>query len=185
MKIETKRLILDEVQVKHAKEIADQINNINVTKWLLVVPYPYKIKDAHQWIKNVERNRKKKPRTGYSFCMWLKSERKVIGGISLNTIETFQKKATVGYWIGESYWRQGYGSEALEALIGFAFNKLKLNRLEAGVFVGNPSSGRLLEKYGFVCEGTKRKACICKADGLIKDELIYGMLKEEWKRKSI
>ena len=76
----------------------------------------------------------------------------------------------------------GYGTEALGALLNFAFNKLKLRRVEAGVFFGNPASGKLLEKFGAKQEGLRRKSNRCKADGKIKDEIIYGLLKEEWKK---
>jgi len=56
-----------------------------------------------------------------------------------------------------------------------------LRRIEASVFVGNPSSGKLLEKFGAKQEGFRRKSKISKADGRIKDEIMYGLLKEEYK----
>ena len=67
-------------------------------------------------------------------------------------------------------------------MIDFAFRTLKLNRLEAGVFAGNPSSGKLLEKFGFKEEGFKRKGARSKADGKIKDEVMYGLLRQEYRR---
>ena len=181
MKLTTKRLILTEWEDRFKKDSIEGINNLNVSKWLLVVPYPYKLKDATWWINHCKEKRKKKSREGYPFAIYLKSEKKVIGGISLDKVDKFQGKAGVGYWLNEEYWNQGYGSEALKAILDFAFKKLKLRRIEAGVFVGNPSSGRLLEKFGAKREGLKRKACRCKADKKIKDEYIYGLLKEEYK----
>lgn len=97
----------------------------------------------------------------------------------MHKVDRYQGIAEAGYWLGRKYHGQGYGSEALEAVIDFAFKRLKLRRLEAEVFRGNPSSGRLLEKYGFREEGLKRKARRSKADGKIKDEYIYGLLREE------
>jgi RimJ/RimL family protein N-acetyltransferase len=52
--------------------------------------------------------------------------------------------------------------------------------LEAGVVCRKSSSAKLLEKFGAKQEGLKRKSRICKADGKIKDELIYGLLKEDY-----
>lgn len=74
--------------------------------------------------------RKKKKREGYPFAIYLKSEKKVIGGISLDKVDKFQGKAGVGYWLNEKYWNKGYGSEALKAILDFAFKKLKLRRIE-------------------------------------------------------
>ncbi len=180
MKIQTKRLILRNITNKDTKDIRENLNNLKVSKWLMVVPYPYTMKDAKWWTKHCLENQKKKKRESYEFGIELKSERKIIGGIGLSKIEHYHGKAMVGYWLGEDYWRNGYGSEALDAILKFTFNRLKLRRIEAGVFAGNPSSGRLLEKFGAKQEGLRRKARRCKADGKIKDELIYGLLKEEW-----
>ena len=58
MKIETKRLILKEWEDKFKKDSIEGINNLNVSKWLLVVPYPYKFKDANWWINNCKEKRK-------------------------------------------------------------------------------------------------------------------------------
>ena len=182
MELKTKRLVLRQIKESDAKSILENVNNLNVTKWLLVVPYPYKLKDAKFWINQCKEETTKKPRKEYNFGIELKEEKRIIGGIGLSSVNKEQGKSSLGYWLGENYWRQGYGSEALEQLIDLAFNKLKLRRLEANVFAGNPSSGKLLEKFGFKQEGYKRKAAVCKADGKIKDEISYALLREEYKR---
>jgi RimJ/RimL family protein N-acetyltransferase len=182
MKLLTKRLILRPLKKTDAKDIVANANNLNVSKWLLVVPYPYKLKDAKKWIKSTQKDWRKRKKEGYSFGIELKSEKKIIGGIGLHKVKKDHGIADVGYWLGQRYWKQGYGSEGLKALIDFAFNKLKLRRLGAGVFVGNPSSGKLLEKYGFKHEGCRRQHLKCKADNKIKDENIYGLLRKEYKK---
>ena len=183
MKLETKRLILRDIKKKDANDILNNLNNLKISKWLMVVPYPYTKKDANWWVNDCEKKQRKKKRDSYEFCIELKSEKKIIGGIGLSKINYYHGKAMVGYWIGEDYWKNGYGFEALDAILRFAFNKLKLGRIEAGVFVGNPSSGKLLEKFRAKKEGIRRKARRCKADGKMKSEIIYGLLKKEWKRK--
>jgi len=181
MKLETKRLILRPLKKSDAKDSVEGLNNLNITKWLLVVGNPYTLKDAESWIKHTQNVFGKKKKEEYPFGIELKSESKIIGGMGLDVKGDYKGK--IGYWINERYWRKGYASEALEAIIKFAFNKLKLQRLETGVFAGNPSSGKLLEKFGFKKEGYKRKSEICRADGKIKDEIRYGLLKEEWENK--
>jgi [ribosomal protein S5]-alanine N-acetyltransferase len=183
MELKTKRLILRQMTHRDVNDIVEHINNINVSKWLLVVPYPYKVKDAKFWINQQKKEARNKERDNYQFGIELKSEKKIIGGIGLNKINKSHNTSTIGYWIGEKYWRNGYGTEALKGILDFSFKKLKLRRIEAGVLANNPSSGKLLEKYGFKLEGLRRKAVICKADKRIEDEYIYGLLREEYRPK--
>lgn len=182
MKLKTERLLLrpGNKNNKDIKDIIEGINNLNISKWLLVVPYPYKRKDALYWLNKNLKLKFKKNKESINFFIELKKDNKIIGGIGLSKINKQQGTATIGYWLNENYHRKGYGSEALGAALKFAFLKLNLRRVNADVFVGNPSSGKLLEKFGGVKEGLKRKAVICKADGKIKDEIVYGILKEDW-----
>ena len=54
----------------------------------------------------------------------------------------------LGYWIMRANWGRGFATEACSALIDIA-RTLGLSRLEAGHFIDNPASGRVLEKLGF------------------------------------
>jgi RimJ/RimL family protein N-acetyltransferase len=182
LRIETERLILRQPSIADISDIVRNLRDLNVSKWLLVVPYPYTQKDAIWYINHCKEKLKKKPQSDYSYWIELKESGEVIGGIGLSGIKLDQGTGTVGYWLGVNHHQRGYGSEALEAVIDLAFNQLKLRRLEAGVLVGNPSSGVLLEKYGFKLEGLKRKAVVPKATGKIVDEHIYGLLREEYKK---
>jgi [ribosomal protein S5]-alanine N-acetyltransferase len=176
-KLVTQRLLLRPIQKDDVDDIVEGINNLNVSKWLLKVPYPYHKKDAQGWV-----TKKIKKKNDMQFILELKSEKKAIGAMGLHQINLEQGTATTGYWLSEKYWRYGYGSEALGAVLDVAFNKLNLRKVEAAVFVGNPASGKLLEKFGGQIEGLKRKAVISKATGKIMDEYIYGILKEDYKK---
>jgi RimJ/RimL family protein N-acetyltransferase len=59
----------------------------------------------------------------------------------------------VGYWLGAPYWGQGYCTEALHAVIDYAFTDLDHEALHAGARVTNPASRRVLEKCGFQWTG--------------------------------
>ena len=118
----------------------------------------------------------------YEFAIELKSEKKVIGGLSLNKINNFQGTAGGGIWLNKKYHNKGYGSEAFAERLKFAFNKLKLRRVETGFLKGNKSSFKMLKRMGYKLEGMKREAFRCKADGKIKDEYIMGLLKADWKK---
>ena len=71
--------------------------------------------------------------------------------------------------------------EAWGKRIEFAFQTLSLRRLENVFFEGNALSQKMQERFGYVIEGKRRKAFKCMADGEYKDEIITGLLKDEWK----
>ena len=186
MKLETKRLILREWNKKDVNDLIDGLNDLQVSKWLAFVPFPYTKKDAEKWINHCKNNSKKGiKRNSYDFAIELKSEKKVIGGVSLDKINKFHGTATGGIWINAKYQGYGYGAEAFLEKIKFAFDKLKLRKLENGFFKGNNSSFKMQKKLGYKIEGVRRKAFRCMADGKLKDECITGLLKEEWKKKEI
>lgn len=73
-----------------------------------------------------------------------------IGTISLNSIDWISRKAEVSYIVGEkTHWGFGIASEAVKLVSGYAFNRLNLNKVEAGVVDGNSGSIKVLEKNGF------------------------------------
>jgi len=180
MKIETKRLILRKPTLKDVKDIVENLNDLRVSKNLFVVAYPYTLKDAKDWVKYCN----KKTKESYNFNIELKSEKKIVGGVGLSHVEENNGTAEIGYWLGVKYQRQGIMSEAAKKLIDFAFNKLKLRRLEASIFKENKPSQCLAKSLGFKYEGTKREDVKSKATGKIHDGVIYGLLKKDWKIKN-
>lgn len=184
MILETKRLILRDWDENDIDDLVEGLNNIEVSKWLAYVPHPFTKEDAERWIRYcMHLTEKGMDRTAFEFAIELKSENKVIGGISLSNINKLHGTAGGGIWINAGYHGQGYGTEAFGKRIEFAFDVLKLRRLENGFFPGNEASFRMQEKFGYKIEGLGRKKFVCLADGQIKDECITGLLKEEWIRE--
>lgn len=174
--IESKRLILRKWMLDDADDLVDGLNNLNVSKWLAKVPYPYTKEDALKFINRSIENEL------YNFAIVLKSENKVIGGTQLSNIDLFNGTATGGIWINEKYHGYGYGTEAWGARIKYAFEELGLRRLENGYFKENEKSKKMQERFGYKVEGIKRQNYISMATGEIHDECITGLLKEEWIR---
>ncbi len=172
--IETKRLILRPYELSDAEDLVEGLNNLNVSKWLAYVPYPYTKKDAIDFItKSIETN-------AYNFAIVLKEENKVIGGTQISDINYIHGTAGGGIWTNEKYHGKGYGTEAWGARIKYAFEVLNLRRLENGYFKDNIASFKMQEKFGYKNEGIKRQKYITKSTGKIEDECITGLLKEEW-----
>ena len=114
----------------------------------------------------------------YAFLIFRNEDHALLGGITLANLRRGVAQAgSIGYWIGEPYARQGYMSTALRALIPYAFESLRLHRLEAACIPTNAASIRLLEKSGFTREGYAREyLCI---NGVWADHLLFGRLKDE------
>lgn len=87
----------------------------------------------------------------------------------------------MGYWLGESHWGKGIMSEAVKAIVNFGFGELGLERIEAGVFVGNDGSEKILLNLGFILEGVARRFVRAKSTGEYHDNKMFSLLRGEWK----
>jgi [ribosomal protein S5]-alanine N-acetyltransferase len=180
MKLETPRLILREWRNSDLKDLVEGLGDLAVAKWLAFVPHPYTSKHAAAWLDCCAANAKSRPRRSYDFAIVLKSESKVIGGVSLDSIDHLHGTAGGGIWLNAEYQSRGYGTEALAARNEFAFERLKLRRIENGFLRGNRPSRKMLGRLGYRMEGVRRKRFICMADGIPKDECVMALLKEDW-----
>jgi ribosomal-protein-alanine N-acetyltransferase len=114
---------------------------------------------------------------GYAFLIIRGSDDAIVGGLTLANIRRGVAQAgSLGYWMGLPFVRHGYMTAAVRAVIPFAFNTLRLHRLEAACIPSNAGSIRLLENTGFIREGYAREyLCI---NGIWQDHLLYGRLKD-------
>jgi len=88
------------------------------------------------------------------------------------------RSASLGYCFHHAAWGHGYATEAARGLLGWAYETLDLNRVQAEADTRNAASARVLEKLGFVREGTLREDCI--VDGVVSDSWVYGLLRRDW-----
>jgi RimJ/RimL family protein N-acetyltransferase len=178
MKIKTKRLILRPATLNDAADIAMNANDIDVIRYTAHVPFPYSIKNAKDFIQLCRKRESQKPCTDWNFVIEIRSEKKVVGCLGFIRIDYFTGKADIGYWLGENYWKQGFAFEAVNAFIKFAFTTLKLQRLEAAIYIENRASQALVKKLGFKKEGVRHRASRSHATSVLHDVLIYALLKQ-------
>ncbi len=105
------------------------------------------------------------------------ADREPVGGCSLFDVETAQRSAILGIWLGKPYWNQGLGTDAVRTLCRFAFRHMNLQRVELNVFATNPRGLRAYEKVGFQREGTLRRAEF--VNGELVDSYVMSLLAEE------
>jgi len=107
-------------------------------------------------------------------------DKKIVGAINLSQIFLGPfRSAYLGYYIGAAHARQGHMTEGLQLMLKYAFEQLKLHRLEANVQPHNTSSIALIKRAGFVHEGFSRR--YLKIGGRWRDHERWAILCEDWK----
>lgn len=178
----TPRLILRPWVEADIEQLTSGLNDFELAKWLAFVPHPYSRLDAQNWIgRCLELSKAGAPRTAYEFAVELKPERLVIGGVSLNKIDLEAGTGGGGIWIAREYQGRGYGREAFETKIRFAFCELGLTKLVNGYFEGNENSWAMQRKLGYrrVGEASGR----CMADGRTTIEHVTTLLRIDWENR--
>jgi len=77
-----------------------------------------------------------------------------------------------------AHWSKGYGSEATQLMVEYAFNTLNLNRIQLHVCAENSAAIKIYERVGFIKEGVLRKAMF--RNGNYVDFWVMGILKRDW-----
>ena len=113
-----------------------------------------------------------------SWGVVLRESGRLVGTIGFTSFSGENSTAELGYSLSRDYWNRGLMTEALEAVLKEVFQTLKLNRIEAMHFSGNPSSGRVMAKCGMVHEGRLRKRIWNKGEFL--DVEMWSILRSEW-----
>ena len=178
MELKTKRLVIRELRIEDLADLVRQINNLNVSKYLEKVPYPYTREDGEWFINKCIKDSKKKPRKNYELVIVFKGN--IVGVIGLTDIDTFHGTATLGYWLSEKYWKKGIMYEASSEIVRFGFENLGLRRIDVGAYTDNMGSNALIKKLGFEFEGTRIKYRKAKSTGKVYDLHVYGLLKKNW-----
>ena len=149
--IATARLVLEPLapsSIAYTAPLFALLNDWEVAKMLAQVPWPLRYEDVSEFLAaqpNV---------SGDDFAVLGAS-----GPIGVATVkrpgsgEPPRSMPRLGYWIGRKFWRQGFGGEAIGALVDFAFRTYPSEKIGAGVFLDNIASRRLLEKLGFTDVG--------------------------------
>ncbi len=113
-----------------------------------------------------------------------KKSLKMIGTIGLHRFSEKKESVEVGYVLNPTYWGQGIMLEAVQTIIPWIFNELKLYRLECSHYDFNQQSKRVVEKAGFTFEGISRKKIVL-LDGNRCDLYNYSILKTEFLNKQL
>ena len=173
--LQTERLILRPFQPDDAPAVQRLAGAYEVALNTLSIPHPYPEGAAAEWIASTEKAFEEEKLL--NFAIIVRETGEIAGSIGLKMTPAHDK-AEIGYWIGVPYWNRGYATEAGKALIDYGFREWNLNRIDAGHFDRNPSSGRVMQKMGMQYEGRHRQA-IKKWDEYV-DVTYYAILRSDW-----
>ncbi len=111
----------------------------------------------------------------FPFYAFRSEDDRLVGGLTLSQVRRGAAQCgTLGYWVGEAWRRRGYTSDAVRAVIAFAFDDLGLHRVEAACQPDNAASRAVLRKAGFAEEGLAR--AYLKINGAWRDHVLHAIL---------
>ncbi|MFG1180918.1 GNAT family N-acetyltransferase [Xanthobacter versatilis] len=147
--LETDRLVLRAPRLEDVAAVAELANNRKIAEMTANLPFPYKRSDAHAFVETLAA-----VPDAATFALFLKGE----GALTFAGMVSFGRRPPepapeIGYWIGEPFWCRGIATEAVRAVIDYAFSETDLQLLIGSARVVNPASRRVLEKCGFQWSG--------------------------------
>jgi RimJ/RimL family protein N-acetyltransferase len=144
----TERLILRTPRLADAAVIATLANDRRIAENTARIPYPYALSDAESFIAAVTG-----PGSLETVFVATLADGDLLGVCGFGGPDA--EAPELGYWFGAPYWGQGYTTEAVRAVIDYAFTDGGHEVLHAGARVSNPASRRVLEKCGFQWTGVR------------------------------
>lgn len=148
--IETERLLLKNISYKDRDFILDQFSNDNVNRYLFDAEPLKNLKEADELIYFYLQP---EPRIQHRWILTLKSNEAKIGTCGFHCWDQHNYCVDIGYDLQEEYWGQGLMSEALNTILDFAQNEMKVRHVHAHIYVDNSKSIRLVERFGFTLNG--------------------------------
>ncbi len=172
--LHTDRLLLRKYRLSDAEQMFENYaNDDRVTKYLSWEAYSKPsdiIPFLEMSIKDYEKT--------YTYHWAIEYESKMIGSISVMSVDDLRNNCEVGYCIGYDFWNKGITSEALTAVISFLFSEVGMHRIMAKHDIENIASGEVMKKCKMSCEG-RLKEYYLRHDGTYSDALVYGIVNED------
>jgi RimJ/RimL family protein N-acetyltransferase len=166
----TPRLALRPFHLTDAVQVQRLAGEREIAVTTLRIPHPYLDGMAEEWINSLASRYEKGEVV--AFAITRSEDGTLLGAIGLEILRKHER-AELGYWIGKPYWGNGYCTEAARAVVNYAFETLRLNRVEAWHFANNEASGRVMRNIGMKYEG--RQVQKIKKWGRFEDIIVYGL----------
>ncbi|WP_209477614.1 GNAT family N-acetyltransferase [Thermococcus stetteri] len=134
--------------------------------------------EEEEFYEEMKKNKDKMP----IFAVVENGSGKLVGVAGFNWVNYQARWGEIFYYLATEERGKGYGTEVVALLVNYAFNHLNLHKVWAKVHADNGASIRVLEKNGFAPAGRLKDHVW--SDGKYIDELLYELIREEWKAQS-
>jgi ribosomal-protein-alanine N-acetyltransferase len=171
--IKTARLVLRKLTLEDTPEIYFLRSDEQVLKYIGRAPAT-SINDARDFILNIQANAEKGESILWAIAMNTKPG-ELIGTICYWRLQPEHYRAEIGYTLHPKFWRKGIMKEAIEAVLEYGFEVMKLHSIEARLNADNHASAALLEKTGFTRDAHFREDFFF--NDKFFDTLVYSRLK--------
>ena len=174
--LHTEDLILRKVRREDAPRYFERIGSReNVTRYMLFESH----QDIRESVASVEKVlRRYQAGRCYRWAIALAEDNSIIGIIELLRFDEETGTCSFAYMIGDEFWGKGYGTQALKAALGFAFEEMGISTVEADHMAANPASGAVMRKAGMTYVRTD--AGKYEKNGTVHDAHVYRITKEQW-----
>jgi ribosomal-protein-serine acetyltransferase len=171
-------IILHKVRIKSAKEIFDCIDGSRdyLREWLSFVDQTKSWEDTKKYIRSIKEARGAMK----TMVFEVRYRGKIAGLIGLKDIDLVNNKAEIGYWLIKEAVGKGIMTRSCAALLNYAFDRLKLNKIWIRCAVENTRSCNIPKQMGFSFEGIERQGEMLH--GKYHDLKVYSLLRKEWKK---
>ena len=171
--VETERLILDRITENDLTEIFELRSNPETMKY---IPRPL-VKDYEGALEHIRMiDEKIEDNSGINWSIRLKDNPKLLGIIGFYRMQPENYRSEIGYILSPDHHGKGIVTEAVNRLIEFGFEDLKLHSIEAIIDPENHASEKVLQKCGFVKEAHLKESDFW--EGKFRDKVIYSLLEK-------
>lgn len=177
----TKRFILREFREKDWPAVHEYASDPEVVRYLSWGPNTEQ--DTGGFVRRAIARQREQSRQNYEFAVVLKAEDKLVGHCGIGMSDApHHKEGSIYYFFNSAYWGRGYATEAVNALLEFAFFQLRLHRIFATCDPENGASASVLKKAGMQREGCMRHHE--RIRGEWRDSLLYAILEDEYRQRA-
>lgn len=173
--METERLKFRSIKKKDANDIFEYSSDPRTSRFLMWEPHE-SLEYTKRFIEVI--SAKYKSGEYNDWAIVLKENKKMIGTCGFTRIDERNNIAEIGYVINPEYWGKGLATEAAKKVVEFAFEELKVNRVEARFLYGNEGSLQVMKKIGMKFEGYYRDALVVK--GKYRTVGVASILRREY-----
>ena len=170
-RLETDRLCLRQLTVADAPALYDLMANPDVARFTARKAFK-RVADAVDLLRGVGLDYA--TRRSIRWGVTLLDSTAIVGTVGLHDWDRYHRHVAIGFDLHRDHWGLGYAKEMVSAVCAYAFDHMRVQRIEAHVMHGNRSSQRLLDAIGFEHEGTHRNRMY--KDGRQHDVHIYALV---------